>query len=161
MVCPFGCVCHAVRAPGAKWTLLALRRDGPDGVATGSTYTTPVNHSRGPVADSTVFLVIFIVALPISRYTSPSSRSSRAARTCSSASPLLALHNPASPRDMTQGGPHDRPNQPKAVPRVRGHRGLACARRWCERVLPDRVVRRRRPARAGDQRAAGFRRQPP
>jgi hypothetical protein len=27
-------VCHAVRAPGVKWTLLALRRDGPDGVAT-------------------------------------------------------------------------------------------------------------------------------
>src|SRR5438445_12221162 len=75
MVCPFGCVCHAVRAPGEKWTLLALRRDGPDGVATGSTYTTPLNHSRGPVADSTVFLVIFIVALPISRYTSRSSRS--------------------------------------------------------------------------------------
>src|SRR5437870_12185340 len=117
MVCPFGCVCHAVRAPGAKWTLLALRRDGPDGVATGSTYTTPVNHSRGPVADSTVFLVIFIVALPISRYTSPSSRS---LASCPNlfASQRFAPHNPASPRDMTQGGPYDRPNQPKAVPRV-------------------------------------------
>jgi hypothetical protein len=29
-------VCHAVRAPGVKWTLLALRRDASDGVATAS-----------------------------------------------------------------------------------------------------------------------------
>jgi hypothetical protein len=29
--------CHAVRAPGVKWTLLALRREGPDGVAIEST----------------------------------------------------------------------------------------------------------------------------
>src|SRR5215207_10071585 len=30
-------VCHAVRVPGVKWTLLACRREGPDGVATVST----------------------------------------------------------------------------------------------------------------------------
>jgi hypothetical protein len=30
-------VCHAVRAPGVKRTLLALRREGPDGVAIEST----------------------------------------------------------------------------------------------------------------------------
>src|SRR5438309_889080 len=36
MVWPFGCVCHAVRAPGVKRTLFALRRDGPDGAATES-----------------------------------------------------------------------------------------------------------------------------
>jgi hypothetical protein len=34
MVWPFGWVCHAVRAPGVKWTLLGLRRERPDGVAT-------------------------------------------------------------------------------------------------------------------------------
>jgi hypothetical protein len=33
---PIGVVCQAVRAPGVKWTLLALRREGPAGVATGS-----------------------------------------------------------------------------------------------------------------------------
>jgi hypothetical protein len=27
-------VCQAVRAPGVKWTLLAARRDGSEGVAT-------------------------------------------------------------------------------------------------------------------------------
>jgi hypothetical protein len=36
IVCPFGWVCHAVRAPGVKWTLLAFRRDPPDGLATAS-----------------------------------------------------------------------------------------------------------------------------
>ena len=34
IVWPFGCVCHAVRAPGVKWTLLALTRDQSDGAAT-------------------------------------------------------------------------------------------------------------------------------
>ena len=37
IVWPFGCVCHAVRAPGVKWTLLALTREAPDGAATAST----------------------------------------------------------------------------------------------------------------------------
>ena len=36
IVWPFGCVCHAVRAPGVKWTLLALTREAPDGAATAS-----------------------------------------------------------------------------------------------------------------------------
>src|SRR5215212_1079385 len=58
MVCPRGWVCHAVRAPGVKWTLAAPRRDGSAGVATVSMYTAPVNHSLGPVAVSVVFLVI-------------------------------------------------------------------------------------------------------
>ena len=49
MVWPFGCVCHAVRAPGVKWTRLALRREASVGAATASMWTTPVNHSLGPV----------------------------------------------------------------------------------------------------------------
>jgi hypothetical protein len=53
-------VCHAVRALGAKWTLLADRRDRAAGVATVSTWTTPVNHSLGPVALSMEFRVICI-----------------------------------------------------------------------------------------------------
>src|SRR5262249_49734546 len=59
------------------------------------------------------------------------------------------------------GSLHDRPDQPDAVPRVRGRRELARPRRRCMRVLPDRVVGGRRPARPGDQRAAGRRRPPP
>src|SRR5438105_3103926 len=62
MVWPFGCVCHAVRAPGVKWTLLALTREKPDGVATVSMYTAPVNHSLGPAEVSRLFLVICIVS---------------------------------------------------------------------------------------------------
>ncbi|HEX5499909.1 MAG TPA: hypothetical protein VFX03_11800 [Thermomicrobiales bacterium] len=34
IVWPLGCACQAVRAPGVKWTLLADRRDAPDGAAT-------------------------------------------------------------------------------------------------------------------------------
>src|SRR6266404_784687 len=61
MVWPLGCVCHAVRAPGVKWTLLALRRDGSAGVATVSTYTAPVNHSLDPfVVCAALLRVTFI-----------------------------------------------------------------------------------------------------
>src|SRR5213594_3472993 len=63
MVWPFGCVCQAVRAPGLKWTLLALTRDASDGIATASMWTEPVNHSRGPGMVSIVFLVICIAVL--------------------------------------------------------------------------------------------------
>src|SRR4051794_35734351 len=61
MVCPFGCVCHAVRAPGVKWTLLPLTRETSDGAATASMKTVPVNHSSGPAAVSR-FLVISMVS---------------------------------------------------------------------------------------------------
>jgi hypothetical protein len=59
-VWPFGWVCQAVRAPGVKWTLAAASRDGPDGVATVSMKTAPVNHSSGPGVVSVEFLVISI-----------------------------------------------------------------------------------------------------
>ena len=36
MVWPLGWVCQAVRAPGVKWTLLALRREAAEGAATAS-----------------------------------------------------------------------------------------------------------------------------
>jgi Icc protein len=58
IVCPFGCVCQAVRAPGVKWTLLALIRDPPSGAAIASMYTAPVNQSLGPRPVSLLFLVI-------------------------------------------------------------------------------------------------------
>src|SRR4029077_9482297 len=62
MVWPFGWVCHAVRAAGVKWTLLALWRDWPAGVATESTYTAPVNHSLGPAMVSMPFRVTCIAS---------------------------------------------------------------------------------------------------
>jgi len=62
IVWPFGCVCHAVRAPGVKWTLLALRREPSEGDATASMKTAPVNQSLGPAAVSTLFLVICMVS---------------------------------------------------------------------------------------------------
>jgi hypothetical protein len=52
-----------VRAPGVKWTLLALRRERPDGAATVSMYTLPVNQSPGPAAVSTEFLVTCMLVL--------------------------------------------------------------------------------------------------
>jgi hypothetical protein len=52
-----------VRAPGVKWTLLALRRDPFDGAATASTNTEPVNQLLGPAAVSTLFLVICMAFL--------------------------------------------------------------------------------------------------
>ena len=36
IVWPFGCVCQAVRAPGVKWTSVALDARAPPGAATGS-----------------------------------------------------------------------------------------------------------------------------
>jgi hypothetical protein len=67
MVWPLGCECQTVRAPGVKWTLLALRRDWFDGVATASMKTLPVNQSPGPALVSTAFLVICMVVSRLSR----------------------------------------------------------------------------------------------
>src|SRR4051794_14482988 len=44
-VCPSGCVCHAVRAPGSKATRAELTRAGAGGVLIGSCQTVPVNQS--------------------------------------------------------------------------------------------------------------------
>src|SRR3954447_23946011 len=64
IVCPFGCVCQAVRAPGAKWTLLALSLEPSDGAATVSMKTAPVNQSFGPGAVAMVLRVTCMV-LPV------------------------------------------------------------------------------------------------
>ena len=42
------CEYQAVRAPGVNRTALILTRDGSVDCATGSRYTSPVNHSAGP-----------------------------------------------------------------------------------------------------------------
>src|SRR5829696_3209681 len=56
-------LCHAVRAPGVKWTLAAPRRDGSVGAATVSMKTVPVNDSPGPVA---VWVLLFLVICTLS-----------------------------------------------------------------------------------------------
>src|SRR3979409_31043 len=62
MVWPLGCVCHAVLAPGVKCTMLALKRDAPDGTAAVSMYTAPVNQSLGPF---TVLLLFFVTCMSL------------------------------------------------------------------------------------------------
>lgn len=53
-------VCHPIRAPGVKCTLLAVRRDGPGAVAMMSKDTVPVNQSAGPTVVLREFRVICI-----------------------------------------------------------------------------------------------------
>src|SRR5689334_5995455 len=48
-VCPSGCVCQAVRAPGSNVTLAQAARAGSLAVNKGSIRTGPVNQSAGPV----------------------------------------------------------------------------------------------------------------
>src|ERR1700712_248844 len=48
-VCPHGCVCHALRAPGSNDTQAHDIRDGCEPLKRGATVTWPVNQSAGPV----------------------------------------------------------------------------------------------------------------
>src|SRR5579863_1585192 len=57
-VCPKGCVCQAVRAPGSKVTLAPLTRAGWGRSNSGSILTVPVNQSAGPFADGCEPLVL-------------------------------------------------------------------------------------------------------
>src|SRR2546423_2789470 len=50
-VCPSGCVCHAVRAPGSNVTLTASTRAGAGAWASGSMRTMPVKYSSGPLLE--------------------------------------------------------------------------------------------------------------
>src|SRR6478672_3450292 len=68
-VCPSGCVCHAVRAPGSKVTAAPAARAGAGVVNNGSMRTVPLNQSVGPLADGCEPLrAIFIVAILDRRY---------------------------------------------------------------------------------------------
>src|SRR5438046_862619 len=70
-VWPSGWVCHAVRAPGSKVTLALATRAGADKLIRGSTRTTPVKYSAGPLPEgcephrliSMVFLPSFCLKL--------------------------------------------------------------------------------------------------
>ena len=50
-VCPRGCVCHAVRAPGSNVTIAPPTRAGAVPWNGESIRTEPVNHSAGPLAE--------------------------------------------------------------------------------------------------------------
>src|SRR5205814_3003709 len=50
-VCPSGCVCHAVRAPGSNVTLAPCTNAGSGAWKSGSMRTVPVNQSDGPFAE--------------------------------------------------------------------------------------------------------------
>ena len=50
-ICPSGCVCHAVRAPGSKVTALPAARAGAAAGNSGSIRTVPVNQSDGPLPE--------------------------------------------------------------------------------------------------------------
>ena len=51
-VCPSGCVCHAVRAPGSKVTVAPLTRAGAVVLNGASSRTVPVNYSAEPFAEA-------------------------------------------------------------------------------------------------------------
>ncbi len=53
-VCPSGCVCQAVRAPGSNVTLAPKTRAGGGAVKIGSTRTEPVKYSAGPFPEGCV-----------------------------------------------------------------------------------------------------------
>src|SRR5437667_12301411 len=51
-VCPSGCVCQAVRAPGSNVTFAQTMRAGSGAWNSGSMRTVPVNQSAGPFVDA-------------------------------------------------------------------------------------------------------------
>src|SRR5436190_5683415 len=68
-VCPNGCVCHAVRAPGSKVTSAPATREGSGGLKSGSIRTVPVNHSCGPFPDGSLPLRLISIALLLTKLT--------------------------------------------------------------------------------------------
>src|SRR5208282_3803153 len=50
-VCPSGCVCHAVRAPGSNVTIAPVTRAGSLPLNGESMRTVPVNQSAGPLLE--------------------------------------------------------------------------------------------------------------
>src|ERR1700732_4666975 len=65
-VCPSGCVCQAVRAPGSNVTLAPRTRAGSGASNSGSMRTVPVKYSAGPLADGCepdLFISIFSTSL--------------------------------------------------------------------------------------------------
>src|SRR5208283_2069756 len=65
-VCPSGCVCHAVRAPGSNVTIAPVTRAGSLPLNGESMRTVPVNQSAGPWLEGCEpFLLISIFRIPL------------------------------------------------------------------------------------------------
>jgi hypothetical protein len=65
-VCPSGCVCHPVRAPGSNVTLAPDARAGAFAWNKGSMRTMPVNQSAGPLLEGCEpLLLISIFSTPL------------------------------------------------------------------------------------------------
>src|SRR6059058_5937268 len=65
-VCPNGCVCQAVRAPGSNVTLAPRTRAGSGASNRGSIRTVPVNQLAGPLfegCEPTLLISMFSVCL--------------------------------------------------------------------------------------------------
>src|SRR5947209_14960595 len=63
-VCPSGCVCQAVRAPGSNVTLTQATRAGSGAWNRGSIRTVPVNQSAGPLFDGCEPLLLISIMIP-------------------------------------------------------------------------------------------------
>src|SRR5579885_2380963 len=64
-VCPSGCVCQAVRAPGSNVTLATRTRAGSGASNSGSMRTVPVKYSVGPLPEGCEpILLISIFCIP-------------------------------------------------------------------------------------------------
>src|SRR5438876_7361539 len=64
-VCPSGCVCQAVRAPGSNVTLAQATRAGSGAWNNGSMRTVPVNQSAVPspeLCEPNLFISIFVLS---------------------------------------------------------------------------------------------------
>jgi len=64
-VCPNGCVCHAVRAPGSKVTLAPATRAGASAWKRGSMRTVPVNQSAGPLPEGLLPMRVMFMGLSV------------------------------------------------------------------------------------------------
>src|ERR1017187_8951849 len=65
-VCPSGCVCHAVRAPGSNVTMAPVTRAGSVPLNGESMRTVPVNQSAGPLLEGCEpLLLMSIFRIPL------------------------------------------------------------------------------------------------
>src|SRR5882724_4148581 len=61
-VCPSGCLCHAVRAPGSNVTLTPSTRAGSGAWNSGSMRTAPVKYSAGPLPEGCEPLLLMFIS---------------------------------------------------------------------------------------------------
>src|SRR5437016_7804681 len=93
-VCPSGCVCQAVRAPGSNVTLAPRTRAGSGASNSGSIRTLPVNQSAGPLLKGCEpLLLISILSIPPCRSPANPGADNVHTQLCDSARHLLATPN--------------------------------------------------------------------